>query len=322
MPHLPQPPSSPFEPPSSLYQILSSPLKFLIRHIHALLLLLRGPSYRPPRTNRIRIVCLSDTHTRTPHTVPPGDILIHAGDLSNAGTVAQIQAQLDWLNTLPHKEKVVIAGNHDSYFDPSSRGTVSDPDKSLEWGKIHYLQHNSITLAFPGHGNRRLNIYGAPQIPECGGEEFAFQYKHEEDMWSGTVPRETDVLITHTPPRHHLDLPAGMGCEFLLEECWRVRPAVHVFGHVHAGYGRENIFWDDEQRVYEKLCARQDGGIISDLFAVGAWIGAVKVILYGVQGLLWSRVWGGDEGGCIMVNASLAYRSTGKLENPVQVVDI
>ncbi len=141
-------------------------------------------------------------------------------------------------------------------------------------------------------------------------------------MWSGTVPRETDVLITHTPPRHHLDLPAGMGCEFLLEECWRVRPAVHVFGHVHAGYGRENIFWDDEQRVYEKLCARQDGGIISDLFAVGAWIGAVKVILYGVQGLLWSRVWGGDEGGCIMVNASLAYRSTGKLENPVQVVDI
>ncbi|KAI9848368.1 MAG: hypothetical protein M1830_007290, partial [Pleopsidium flavum] len=200
MPLLPQPPSSPFEAPSTLYQILSSPLKFLIRHIHILLLLLRGPSYQPPRINRIRIVCLSDTHTHIPSTVPPGDILIHAGDLSNAGSVAQIQAQLDWLNTLSHKEKVVIAGNHDSYFDPSSRRTVSDAEKSLEWGKIHYLQHSSITLAFPGHGNRRLNIYGAPQIPECGGEEFAFQYERGKDEWSGTVPRETDVLVTHTPP--------------------------------------------------------------------------------------------------------------------------
>lgn len=136
------------------------------------------------------------------------------------------------------------------------------------------------------------------------------------------MPRETDVLVTHTPPRHHLDLPDGMGCRFLLGECWRVRPAVHVFGHVHAGYGRENIFWDEEQRVYERLCEREDGGVVGDVFAVGAWIDTVRLVWYGLQGVLWSRVWGGGGGGSVMVNASLAYRSTGRLGNPVQVVDI
>jgi len=95
-----------------------------------------------------------------------------------------------------------------------------------------------------------------------------------------------------------------------------------VFGHVHAGYGRESVFWDEEQRVYERLCERGDGGVVGDVFAVGAWIDIVRLLWYGVQGVLWSRVWGGDGGGSVMVNASLAYRNTGKLGNPVQVVDI
>jgi len=37
------------------------------------------------------------------------------------GTVEEIQKQIDWLASLPHREKIVIAGNHDSYFDPKSR---------------------------------------------------------------------------------------------------------------------------------------------------------------------------------------------------------
>ncbi len=261
-----------------------------------------------------------------PPSIPAGDVLIHAGDLANAGNVSEIQTQLTWLNSLPHPHKIVIAGNHDSHLDPVSRAAVSDPDASepLDWGDIHYLQRSSVTLALPNRGNRKLHVYGAPDIPACGGADFAFQYAREEGgkVWRDRVPMETDVLVTHSPPRWHLDLPQGMGCAGLLEECWRVRPRVHVFGHVHAGYGREEVWWDEGQRVYERLCARGEKGLLGGLLAVGAWVDVLMLVWYGVLGVLWSRVWGGDAGGCVMINASLSYRSTGRLGNAVQVVEI
>lgn len=313
-------PSSPFEPPSLLYEFLSSPLNFVVRYAYVLILFLRGPVYHPP-ANPIRLVCLSDTHTKSPSSVPPGDVLIHAGDLANEGTVSEIQAQIDWLASLPHREKIVIAGNHDSFFDPSSRAAC-DVGKSLDWADVHYLQHSSITLVFPDRNNRQLSIFGAPGIPRCGGDEFAFQYQRHEDEWTGTIPGDIDILVTHTPPRHHLDLPAGLGCDYLLEEVWRVRPKVHIFGHVHAGYGREIVFWDECQATYEKICARDGAGLLRDLVSVSAWIDALRLLWYGLGGILWNQVWGGVDDGGLMVNASLTYRSTGKLGNAPQIVDI
>ena len=287
-----------------------------------MLLLLRGSSYQlPPPPQRIRLVCISDTHTHKPSSIPPGDVLIHAGDLTNQGTVAEIQEQVEWLNSLPHREKIAIAGNHDSWCDPHSR-RKEDDGKEVNWGNIHYLQHSSIVLTFAKHGNRQLNFYGAPQIPACGGDDFAFQYKRSEDAWSSTIPQSTNVLITHTPPSHHLDLPIGLGCEYLLREVWRIRPKVHVFGHIHAGSGRENVFWDEGQKAYERVCARGDTGILKDMIDVVAWIDVVRVIYHGVLGILWSQVWGGDGSGGVMVNAALAYRDSGRLGNKPQIIDI
>lgn len=171
-------------------------------------------------------------------------------------------------------------------------------------------------------GGRELSFYGAPQIPQCGGSDFAFQYQRNNDAWSGTIPLGTDILITHAPPKSHLDLPASLGCEFLLKEVWRVRPKVHVFGHVHAGYGRENVFWDKSQKIFEQSNARNEKGVLKDLVAVGNWIDLVRLGLHGTMGILWSRVWGGDGGGTIMVNSALMYRSTGKLGNSPHVIEI
>ena len=66
----------------------------------------------------MRIVCLSDTHNR--HRVidvPPGDVLVHAGDATMQGTRGEIRAFDDWLAELPHAHKLVIAGNHDWLFE-------------------------------------------------------------------------------------------------------------------------------------------------------------------------------------------------------------
>lgn len=161
-----------FDPPTALDRILLSPLRAIIQSIYLFLLALRGAPFKPPHNKpKIRVVCISDTHTNIP-TVPPGDLLIHSGDLTNEGTVKEIQAQLDWLHSLPHKHKILIAGNHDSYFDPKSR---KDVDKSsgakLKFYDMNYLQNQSVSLKFKG--GRTLNVYGAADIPKCGGSDFA-----------------------------------------------------------------------------------------------------------------------------------------------------
>lgn len=315
------PPPSPFETPSIPYRVITSPRKSITQFLYALILLLRGPALASPKpsSSTVRLVCISDTHTWKPSHLPAGDVLVHAGDLTNEGTMSEIQDQIDWLSSLPYEHKVVICGNHDSWFDPRSR-RKSDAGKEIRWGNVHYLQHSSIKLSF--HQNRQLSFYGAPQIPACGGDDFAFQYCRTDDAWAGTVPLGTDVLVTHTPPRHHLDLPAGLGCDFLLKETWRVRPKIHVFGHVHAGFGRENVLWDKAQKIFERVCSGSQKGTLRDVMATGPWIDIVRLVVYGALSILWIRVWGGDDGGTIMVNSSLSHRSTGKLGNPPQVVNL
>jgi hypothetical protein len=263
-----------FDPPTPLDRFLDSPLKMAILYFYKLLISLRGKPFKPPRNKQpIRIVCISDTHTNAGMHVPLGDLLIHSGDLTNNGTISEIQSQIDWLDSLPHKEKIVICGNHDSYFDAASRKEEDrKPGKKLRWPKnMHYLENQALTLKFKG--GRKLNFYGSPDIPACGGASFAFQYTDENQPWKGRIPMGTDVLITHTPPKSHLDLE--LGCSGLLEEVWQVRPRLHVFGHVHSGHGREAVWWDEGQRAYERVMQRKSG-FGSDLLAVSQWIDGVK----------------------------------------------
>jgi len=58
-------------------------------------------------------------------------------------------------------------------------------------------------------------------------------------VWSN-VPADTDVLITHSPPFGILDVVNGehVGCRDLARELKRIRPRLHIFGHIHQSYGR------------------------------------------------------------------------------------
>ncbi|KAI4149725.1 MAG: hypothetical protein LQ340_004472 [Diploschistes diacapsis] len=308
-------PESPFQAPSLVYQAITTPVHLALSFIHSCLVGIRGHAIPSPR-EAIRIVCISDTHTNTP-SLPVGDVLIHAGDLTNSGTVSDIQAQVDWLSALPYKYIIAIAGNHDSFFDPKSR-SLSDRGKAIDFKNIHYLQHSSITLDFRLKNNRKLILFGAPQIPACGGDEMAFQYQRQEDAWTGTVPPDVDVLITHTPPRWHLDLPIGMGCDHLLKEVWRVRPQLHVFGHVHAGRGKERVYWDGAQKAYERLAPRKS---IFSLISPTFWLDVARVLVYNVIGIVWTRIWGAELEGTIMVNSALVDYY-GKLRHNGQMVEI
>jgi len=246
--------------------------------------------------------------------------------MCNVGDVTELQAQIDWLKSLPHKHKVVIGGNHDHYLDPRSRHTLPHHKQlgNLDWGNIHYLLHSEVTLTFPEHGNRRLKVYGAPQVPiskVLSGPEHAFRYDRDQDAWSETVPSDVDILITHTPPKWHKDLPIGLGCEWLLKELWRVRPRLHVFGHIHADPGDEPVLWDNCQKGYERICSRCSSGLLAGMLNPLNWIDLMTLCLRSLRSLVWSRLWGGEvSGASIMVNAALMSQETGKLVQKPRVI--
>lgn len=150
----------------------------------------------------------------------------------------------------------------------------------------------------------------------------SFQYQRDLDPWAGRIPRDTDILITHTPPRYHLDI--NIGCAGLLREVWKVKPRLHIFGHVHSGHGREPVFWDKGQLAYERLMGRKQGGVIKDFFPSAAWLDAIRVVWHGAKGVLWQRLMvpGGGHHGGLMVNAALVYQSTTEVGNRVEVVDL
>ena len=62
-----------------------------------------------PPLRRTRFVLISDTHNATPH-LPRGDVLIHAGDITNRGTHAELSRSVQWLEKADFEAKIIIAG--------------------------------------------------------------------------------------------------------------------------------------------------------------------------------------------------------------------
>lgn len=74
--------------------------------------------------NMVRIVCMSDTHShqKFQFKIPNGDIFIHAGDFTKTGALKEVIDFNEWIGKLPHKHKLVIAGNHELSFDKQITG--------------------------------------------------------------------------------------------------------------------------------------------------------------------------------------------------------
>jgi predicted phosphohydrolase len=177
----------------------------------------------------MRIVCLSDTHLCKGLAVPDGDVLIHAGDLTMSGEERAIAAAATWLGNLPHRHKIVIAGNHDWLFQ-------RQPGLALA-----YMEPDLIYLEDSGCEIEGLKFWGSPWQPWFQSWACNLPRKGEKlrEKWN-CIPVDTDELITHGPPYGILDQVDGgdhLGCEELAIRWVAVRPRLHVFGHIHDGYG-------------------------------------------------------------------------------------
>ncbi|MBC5833810.1 metallophosphoesterase [Flavobacterium sp. F372] len=179
----------------------------------------------------MKFVIISDTHGQHKNlTLPKGDVIIHAGDISQRGKESEIIDFLNWFKDLDFKYKIFIAGNHDFFFEKTSENDIQ---------KI--IPENIIYLCDSGIEVENIKIWGSPITPWF--YDWAFnrprgaQISHHWQL----IPIDTDILITHGPAFGKLDKTTrgeNVGCEDLLHIIESIQPKVHICGHIHEGYGQ------------------------------------------------------------------------------------
>ena len=182
----------------------------------------------------MNITVISDTHGLHDelHFDYEGDMLIHAGDITEYGTEEEVIDFLKWFSKQPFTYKIFIAGNHDLFFEECNAAK-----KKLIPKDIIYLQNSGTVI-------EGLKIWGSPVTPYFLGMAFnEREGKAIQKVWK-KIPADTDILITHGPPKGILD--GGIGCAELLSRVESIQPKYHCFGHAH-GYNGSNYV---QQTVY------------------------------------------------------------------------
>ncbi|HUB28288.1 MAG TPA: metallophosphatase domain-containing protein [Terracidiphilus sp.] len=179
----------------------------------------------------MRIVAISDTHGHHDEVsdLPEGDILLHAGDFMNAGYhPAEISSFNRWMGKQHFAHRIVIAGNHDRFFEDSPSLARAFLTNAI------YLENSGVTVD-------GISFWGSPYTPEFMNWAFMYPRGPGAARYWEHIPNDLDVLITHGPPYGILDQvePGGerLGCEELLKAVLEKKPKVHVFGHIHGGVG-------------------------------------------------------------------------------------
>ena len=179
----------------------------------------------------MRVVALADVHNNEQLHVPDGDLLLIAGDLTGSGTLRQMARFSAWLRKLPHRHKVVIAGNHDFCLDRVNERL--EAETMLGGDGIVYLRDQSVTID-------GLHIYGSPWQPWF--HDWAFNLSRGPEIrqkWD-QIPEKVDIFLVHGPPQGFGDLTSRgehAGCEEMLVALERQRPRVTFFGHIHEAPG-------------------------------------------------------------------------------------
>ncbi len=179
----------------------------------------------------MNITFISDTHSRHHElTLGSGDTLIHCGDLTNKGSLEDVENFADFMAKQDFKHKIVIAGNHDFCFEDDR---ANEAEQLLKEREIIYLNDSGIEI-------EGLKFWGSPVQPEFCNWAFNRDRGYDISQHWALIPGDIDILLTHGPAFGLLDrVQEGqqVGCRDLLDRINQVKPEVHAFGHIHEDYG-------------------------------------------------------------------------------------
>jgi len=190
----------------------------------------------------MKIICISDTHTK--HNQIPSqyidnadgsiDMIIHAGDVSSRGYKTEITNFLNWYNDLNFRHKILIAGNHDFYFEEAKPEELNE--MLAEYPNITYLNDSGVEI-------EGFKIWGSPVQPWFYNWAFNRTSPMINEHWE-KIPIDTNILIVHGGPKHIGSLNittrdrSDVGCPYLYQKLSELKQLkLFVQGHIHEGRG-------------------------------------------------------------------------------------
>ena len=203
------------------------------------------------------IIChISDTHGSKFHsklTIPPCDVLIHSGDIGGRTNTLELTEFLLWFEKQPAKKKIFIAGNHDLVLDKNwveqqklnnvILGMIADQQHSeainlIKNFNIEYLYNSEYVY-------EGIKFWGSPYSPSFHRDYWAFNADDDNEIkqYFDLIPKDTDVLIVHSPVYKILDkLLEGdhTGSKVLKRKVDKIKPSLFLCGHIHEDYGNYN----------------------------------------------------------------------------------
>lgn len=213
----------------------------------------------------MKVVAISDIHGYLipVRKMPKGDVLCISGDLCPLGIQNDVYKcvswfcliMLPWIDSLPYKNVILIAGNHDFWLQQigPDRGCSSvDVMVSLlpcgmlsEHDKLIYLFDDSVIID-------NVKFYGTPWIADLKGWAF-YRPDHSDyetctvglDSKYDNIPEDADVILSHMPPkigkigtvmqRYQHNTGANYGSDILAKTLLKKNYKWLLCGHVHSG---------------------------------------------------------------------------------------
>lgn len=212
--------------------------------------------------DKLNIWHFSDTHTyhgllKIPNNI---QIAIFSGDEANPRDPYSNEQEslnfLEWFGMLRIPYKIFVAGNHSTAIE---RKFITR--EKIESKGIIYLENESKEVS-------GLKIWGSPTTPSFG-EGWAFNKRRDKlhDLWQ-TIPEDTDIVISHGPPKGILDLsysPSNIlefcGCSALKKRMLEIEPKLCLFGHIH---NTEDIINAGYIKLSEYKTIFSNGSVVTD----------------------------------------------------------
>ena len=216
----------------------------------------------------MKIVAISDIHGYLPK-LQPCDVVVICGDILPLNIQRNYEASLAWLSgpfqswalNLDCKKVVFIAGNHDFVFEQLCNEHVHVMGKMAPHSALQFTPERICSTLFQMDDEydpkliylcdsvfkyEGVTFYGTPWCPSLRNWAFYGDKEQLIDKFN-KIPFDTDILITHCPPKYGLqgvvletnwNYMNDFGCvelQQVLDELFADRDMWVLSGHIHSG---------------------------------------------------------------------------------------
>ena len=199
----------------------------------------------------MRICAFSDMHGQYDFTVDPCDIVLICGDILPLNIQMYSKESKKWLSTsfipwcgkLPCEKVVLIAGNHDFYFQRHPEGI-----REMLEGQDKIIYLDCETYEYDGKV-----IFGSPWCKPFGRWAFMESYEEQDERYAHYLETINNVDILIAKGDH-------IGNKSLNKVIDKWKPLLHLHGHLHSTNHEEELL--GTTKVYNVSLLNEDYNLV------------------------------------------------------------